>query len=133
MIRGMTKLIAIFIVAWACVSAQEANPVAAGESWEYCTVDAGLASLNRDGVYEAKVRVCYAQDQGCREEVVTMSERRKQESYSESEAAAVGSRATAKALAQLGKDRWELVSVTERSVDSFWIRSRTYFFKRRAR
>ena len=101
--------------------------------WEYCVAESRLANLNADGFYEGKVRICHATAQGCREEVVAVTDQVRQERYDHYEAAAVDQRAVAKALAVLGKDGWELVSVELKGRDDFRGQSRLLYFKRRVR
>jgi hypothetical protein len=137
--RIMTKLLAIVVIASVCMFAQEAKPQEADEVWEYCVAETNINAGFRDGRYEAKVQVCYASDRGCKEETFVLSEAapdRLQRQYLEWEAAGVTNRAIAKTLAQLGKDRWQLVSVVETPYpppDRPMVRSKSFYFKRRAR
>lgn len=124
----MRTLIAILMLLSSGMVAQETNV-----RWEYCVAESQLPNLNTDGFYEGKVRICHATAQGCREELVTLSDQVRYERYDQYAAAAVDQRAVAKALALLGKDGWELVSVELRSRDDFRGQSRLLYFKRRAR
>jgi hypothetical protein len=135
----MIKLIALLIIASGCVFGQEAEPQAAGERWEYCVAESTAFASFRDGKYEARVRICYASERGCREETVVVSEEaaeRFQRRYVEDEADSVIDRAFAKTLASLGKERWELVGVVEAPYPTDGrplTRGKSLYFKRRAR
>jgi len=143
----MTRLIAVLIIASASVSAQKANPPAADERWEYCLAESTSGTDSAAGELVAKVSVCYATDQGCREDNFTDSapvpadllQRKpgpaKVEVFRRSmqAAAVLAARTEAKALAQLGKDRWELVSVGYPGSDVGEGRWKVLYFKRRVR
>ncbi len=106
----MKNTLVILALASACVTAQEKTP-ASERKWEYCIVESlGTIGVS-SGKWQGYVRICYAADDGCRVDNVTITEAvDKSNGFQEAE---LGQRAVAKALAQLGKDGWELVAVGE--------------------
>jgi hypothetical protein len=132
----MTKLFAIFIIASCFVFAQETQATAVDERWEYCIAKAGWAGESGTGRLEGQVDICYTTEQGCRQETIRISDpipAGLKPQYVPSQSMLVLERAVEKTLAQLGKDRWELVSVVYPNPRGVTPYSRAFYFKRRVR
>ncbi len=124
------------MIASGCVFAQEAKAPAAEERWEYCVAKAGWAGESGTGRLEGQVDICYTTEQGCRQETSKISDpipAGLKPQYVPSQSMLVLERAVENTLAQLGKDRWELVSVVYPNPQGVTPYSRAFYFKRRAR
>ena len=147
----MTKLIALFIIASGCVPAQTAKPAATDERWEYCVASSSSNVNSASGKVEANVTVCYLMEQGCRDENFAPSEpippelalpaptgretapRGPKWFKALGQGDALRDRAMSKAISQLGKEGWELVSVVYPGADTGAPVRRGLYFKRRLR
>lgn len=101
------------------------------ERWQYCRVETVVAggSVNQQGNIEASARICVFTENGCQNEDVTFSEppassegRRKWQVFHVQEVA------NARALAQLGRQGWEMTGVVQGDSSAG---TTVFYFKRR--
>ena len=129
MMAGMNRFRIILALALALPALSQQTPVEA-EKWEYCMVSAAYANLVSPGQkeVEATIAVCYAESAGCRKR--TFVARAPASGSDPTTYSLALTDVTAKALADLGTEGWELVSFVPDGDQKFlWLGQ--YVMKRR--
>jgi hypothetical protein len=111
-------------IACECLQAQDAAPK---ERWQYCRVATTREGSVRDRKIVGSAQICIITESGCQTENVTAERPAPLRGNGIAASWELSDIARAKALAQLGRDGWELTAVIHGGDGE----SVTFYFKRR--